>query len=114
MERLQKETKIQNGVKRILRRLKHWRPHQQTRSICITFVQRRPNVFDVGPSLYKCYAHAVVFTRLLMLLEAVLVVKIILANMRRSPNVGTMLGQRRRRWTLITMGLTLLCTPKRQ
>ena len=22
---------------------------------CITFVQRQPNVFDVGPPLYKCY-----------------------------------------------------------
>ena len=21
----------------------------------ITFIQRRPNVFDVGPTLYKCY-----------------------------------------------------------
>ena len=28
---------------------------QQTQNICITFVQRRPNVFDVGPTLYKCY-----------------------------------------------------------
>ena len=25
------------------------------KSICITFVQRRPNVFDVGPTLYRCY-----------------------------------------------------------
>ena len=23
----------------------------------ITFVQRRPNVFDVGPTLYKCYTN---------------------------------------------------------
>ena len=23
--------------------------------ICITFIQRRPNVFDVGPALYKYY-----------------------------------------------------------
>ena len=28
---------------------------QQTQNTCITFVQRRPNVFDVGPTLYKCY-----------------------------------------------------------
>ena len=28
---------------------------QQTLNICITFVQRRPNVFDVGPTLFKCY-----------------------------------------------------------
>ena len=33
------------------------RPYQQTQNICITFVQRRPNVFDVGPTLYKCYTN---------------------------------------------------------
>ena len=27
--------------------------------ICITFEQRRPNVFDVGPTLYKCYTNVV-------------------------------------------------------
>ena len=32
-------------------------PSQQTRNICITFIQRRPNVFDVGPILYKCYTY---------------------------------------------------------
>ena len=26
-------------------------------NICITFVQRRPNVEDVGPTLYKCYTN---------------------------------------------------------
>ena len=26
---------------------------QQTQDICITFIQRRPNVFDVGPTLQK-------------------------------------------------------------
>ena len=30
---------------------------QQTQNICIPFVQRRPNVFDVGPTLYKCYTN---------------------------------------------------------
>ena len=30
---------------------------QKTQNICITFVQRRPNVFDVGPTLYKCYTN---------------------------------------------------------
>ena len=30
---------------------------QQTQDICITFIQRRPNVFDVGPTLYKCYTN---------------------------------------------------------
>ena len=28
---------------------------QQTQNICIAFVQRRHNVFDVGPALHKCY-----------------------------------------------------------
>ena len=28
---------------------------QQTQIICITFVQRRPNVFDVIPTLYTCH-----------------------------------------------------------
>ena len=30
---------------------------QQTQNICITFVPGRPNVFDVGPPLYKCYTN---------------------------------------------------------
>ena len=30
---------------------------QQTQNICTTFVQRRPNVFDVDPTLYKCYVN---------------------------------------------------------
>ena len=30
----------------------------------ITFIQRRPNVFDVGPTLYKCYTNVFVFTEL--------------------------------------------------
>ena len=32
-------------------------PAQQTQNICLTFVQRRPNVFDAGPTLYKCYTN---------------------------------------------------------
>ena len=28
-----------------------------TQNICITFVQYRPNVFDVGSTLYKCYTN---------------------------------------------------------
>ena len=28
-------------------------PGQQTQDICITFIQRRPNVFDFGPTLHK-------------------------------------------------------------
>ena len=34
---------------------------QQTQNICTTFVQRRPNVFDAGPTLYKCYTNALCF-----------------------------------------------------
>ena len=30
---------------------------QQAQNICITFIQRRPNVFDIGPTLYKCYTN---------------------------------------------------------
>ena len=30
---------------------------QQKQNICITFVQRRHNVFDVGPTLHKCYTN---------------------------------------------------------
>ena len=30
---------------------------QQTQNICITFIKRRPNVFDVGPTLYTCYTN---------------------------------------------------------
>ena len=30
---------------------------QQTQNICITFIQRRPNVSDIGPKLYKCYTN---------------------------------------------------------
>ena len=31
--------------------------NQKTQNICITFVQHRPNVFDGGPTLYKCYTN---------------------------------------------------------
>ena len=30
---------------------------QRTQNICITFIQCRPNVFDVGPTLYECYTN---------------------------------------------------------
>ena len=30
---------------------------QKIQNICLTFVQRRPNVFDVGPTLYKCHTN---------------------------------------------------------
>ena len=31
---------------------------QQTQNICITCVQRRPSVFDVGPTLHKFYTNS--------------------------------------------------------
>ena len=34
--------------------MRHYGPPQQTQNICITFVQRLPNV---GPTLYKCYTN---------------------------------------------------------
>ena len=34
-----------------------WVTSQQTQNICVTFVQRRTNVFDVGATLYKCYTN---------------------------------------------------------
>ena len=36
-----------------------WNLHrsQQTQNTRINFVQRQPNVFDVGPTLYKCYTN---------------------------------------------------------
>ena len=27
----------------------------------VRFIQRRPNVFDVGPTLYKCYRNVFLF-----------------------------------------------------
>ena len=30
---------------------------QQTQNICTTFLQRRPNAFDAGPTFYKCSTH---------------------------------------------------------
>ena len=32
-------------------------PSQQTQNICIRFKQRRPNVFNVCPTLHKCYTN---------------------------------------------------------
>ena len=44
-----------------LQLFKNWdnlgRTSQQTQNIGITFVQRRPNVFDVCPTLYTCYTN---------------------------------------------------------
>ena len=46
------ELKIKNKMKRS-EWLGHW--FQQKQYICITFLQLRPNIFDFGQTLYKCY-----------------------------------------------------------
>ena len=38
-------------------------PSQQTQNTCITFIQRRANVFDAGPTLYKCYTNVLCLLR---------------------------------------------------
>ena len=60
---------------------------QQTINICTTFLQRRPNVSDAGPTSYKCLACAGLVHNP--------------ANMRRWHNVCLMLDQRLRRWSNI-------------
>ena len=68
---------------------------QQTRKICITFIQRRPNVFDVGPTLYKCYTNVLCFLgwEQLSLVRAIhclsnFSLSVNQANTRRWTNVG--------------------------
>ena len=48
---------LYNIVSKLGQRRSIERTSQQTLHICITFVQRRPNVFDAGPTLYKNYTH---------------------------------------------------------
>ena len=31
------------------------------KTFCTTFIQRRPNVIDDGPTLYKCYTNVCVY-----------------------------------------------------
>ena len=40
-----------------VRIVNYCRVTQQTQNIFATFIQRRPNTFDAGPTLYKCYAN---------------------------------------------------------
>ena len=42
------QLKPETYIERLLRKKKN---------ICIQFVQRRPRVFDVGPTMYKCYTN---------------------------------------------------------
>ena len=59
------------------------------------FMQCWTNVEDVGPTLYKCY------TNVLCLLGQ----EDFLSNIVHLFNVGSMLGQRRRRWPSIETAL---------
>ena len=72
-------------------------------NICITFVQRRPNVFDVGPALFKCY------TNVLCLLgiddNIIRDRKTFQVNTGHSPNAASMLAHRLQRWPNIEMAL---------
>ena len=36
---------------------------RQSQNICLAFIQRRPNVFDVGPTLYKSYTNVLCLLR---------------------------------------------------
>ena len=69
-----------------------WTYSQQTQNICITFIQRWPNVFDVGPTLYKCY------TNVLCLQHAQ-------QNTKHLYNICTTSAQRLRRWPNIVQML---------
>ena len=58
-----KTCKIENNVCScvVMRTEQDWKQFvqlaQKTQNIRITLIQRRPNVFDVGPTLYKCYTN---------------------------------------------------------
>ena len=64
--------------------------YQQTQNICITFIQCRPNVFDVGPILYKCY------TNVLCLLGVSSADPLLGWPLRHSPDCITL-------WSLLTV-----------
>ena len=72
---------------------------QQTQNICITFVERRRNVFDVGPTLYKCYTNVLIYW-----------VERSSASTRHWTSAGLMLGQRRRCWAIIHSAYCIVST----
>ena len=88
-------------LRRAIVRVKLFTNSQQTQNICIAFVQRRPNVSDVGPTLYKYY------TNVLCLLGRAqcLLFENHPENVRRSPYVVVMLVQSPRRLSHITAAL---------
>ena len=53
---------------------------QQTQNICITFIPRRPNVEDVGPTLYKYYTTVLCLLGGLLLFTTSSVIKVVLYN----------------------------------
>ena len=50
------KTETMNKNMKVCVRTKKWKSGRPvTQNICIAFIQRRPNVCDVGPTLYNCY-----------------------------------------------------------
>ena len=79
--------------------------NQQTQNICITFVQRWPNVSDVGPALYKCYRSTNVFCLLgiwsLVVFIHWIIYKIILKIMEFNPNGALIDFYQARVWIIV-------------
>ena len=73
---------------------------EQTRTICITFVQCWTNVEDVSLTLYKCYTKCFVFAGIVVLMRS--------ANTHQTRDVDPMLGRRQRRRANINPALGLL------
>ena len=46
-----------SSLVKLLYLIEAWVATLKTQKNCITFIQRRPNVFDAGPTLYKCYTN---------------------------------------------------------
>ena len=73
--------------------------------MCITFIQRRPNVYDVGPTLCKCYTHVLCLLGLRQEQEEML---LLIKQNLRSPAGSTMV-KTAPRWTWLRQ-LTLTLT----
>ena len=53
---------------------------QQTQNICVTLIQRRPNVFDVGPTLYNVIQMVCVYWVMLICCTRVVLLEHVLCN----------------------------------
>ena len=73
---------------------------QQTQNFFITFVQRRPNAFDSGPTLYKCYKNV-------LCLLGVMVTLIVYPERSTQLQLWFLLPQVERHYSLSVRGLTL-------